>query len=131
MQAAALNPKFTALINALKKTHGIADSVTITVALNDGKLAGYCWYRGQGAYTLMLSPNLDEIEAAGIIGHEIVHVAQRERGDLSLTDSGYVWKGQFYTWDAVPYGKRPHEIEARRAEQPALQRAFNMGIIEL
>lgn len=107
---------------------GIAD-VTIVAAPNDRllkKLSRYevdyqaVLFKNKGVqhiYTLYFRSRLSQPTYTEIICHEAVHMAQQERGDLSLnlTNGECRWKGELFAAD-YPYMERPWEREAFKVQ---------------
>lgn len=50
-----------------------------------------------------------------VLSHELVHLEQKLRGDLTVTDDGFLWKGMFYP-NTYKYQQRPWEKEAFKRE---------------
>lgn len=67
-------------------------------------------------YDMTIHLNHGKISILETVAHEMIHVAQWERGDLQ--DFGYrrLWKGEDHT--LTPYSKRPWEKEAFKKEVP-------------
>lgn len=63
-------------------------------------------------YTLHLRSDITDI--IPIICHEMVHLSQYYRGDLSLKGTTFSWKGMEY--NNINYWSRPWEIEARKEQ---------------
>ena len=114
---------------------GVND-VTVVASLNEKllrKLSKYevdyqaVLFKNKGVnhiYTLYFRPRLGKATYTEILCHEAVHLAQQERGDLSLnlTTGECRWKGELYAANS-PYMERPWEKEAFKI-QSDLQRAY-------
>ena len=63
-------------------------------------------------YALHLKSDVSDI--IDIICHEMVHLSQYNRGDLSLSGTTFYWKGKEYK--NISYWDRPWEKEAKREQ---------------
>ena len=74
-------------------------------------------------YTLYFRPKLSQAVYTEILCHEAVHLAQQERGDLSLNlSTGECrWTGEVYPPD-YPYMERPWEKEAFKVQSVILKK---------
>lgn len=50
-----------------------------------------------------------------VLSHELVHLEQKLRGDLTVTNDGFLWKNTYYP-NTVEYQQRPWEREAFKRE---------------
>jgi len=68
-------------------------------------------------YTILMDSNQDEKTIIGSLAHEMVHVKQFARKELSILNGDYCakWKGVKFS-DDVEYEDMPWEIEANNFE---------------
>ena len=104
------------------------NKVTVVLEFTDedmgSNIYGFCdWndtnYRGRD-FTISIHPKLSKKETLLAIAHEMTHVKQYAKGELS--DSMKVmyrckWQGKQYNTDKIDYWDTPWEIEAHGRER--------------
>lgn len=110
------------------------DDITVVATLNEKMLKrlsrGDIEYKAvvfknkgvSNIYTIYFCPNLSVSTYREILFHEAVHLAQQQRGDLSLnlTTGDCWWHGEKYRSD-FPYMQRPWEKEAFKVQSDILR----------
>ncbi len=64
--------------------------------------------------TIYVDPSLSPNQMKKAVKHEMVHINQMKRGDLSYDNNNVYWKGKIYSRDNMPEGSKqlPWEAEA-------------------
>lgn len=64
--------------------------------------------------SILINNNLSPLKEKEVIKHEMIHVDQIKRGDLTYDDKNVYWKGKRYSRSAMDEGnkKLPWEYEA-------------------
>ena len=64
--------------------------------------------------SILINKNLSPLKEKEVIKHEMIHVDQIKRGDLTYDDKNVYWKGKRYSRSAMDEGnkKLPWEKEA-------------------
>lgn len=75
-----------------------------------------------GSHYVCIFKDCPDDKLAEVIAHEMVHVAQNDRGDLVFDYDNMIfyWKGEKYTQedlDQMEYYDRPWEAEAKKLEK--------------
>lgn len=82
--------------------------------LND--LDVHALIEGDGDVYYIYLKDLSTNRTIKVLSHELIHLEQKIRGDLTIVENGYEWKGNFYPSD-FDYNKRPWENEAFNRER--------------
>jgi len=127
---ARLDTKWNPLIQHLCKRGGIDRDKVAIITESGLDIGGYAAPK-DGYVAIIISADLDEVETAMGIGHEIRHAVQILTGRLIHGGDHFIFDGQRVNVADGGYWSWPHEVDARRYEQPALQAAFNLGIVSL
>lgn len=93
---------------------------TIEIKWTDDEHFSECVNFEDGTYRFLIQKWLHKDQLIQIIGHEMAHVWQYERGSLQSVDATetYIWEGKLYkhTECMEEYLLRPWEMEARALE---------------
>lgn len=78
---------------------------------------GYMECLSPYSYVITLDADLDEVTQLQTLAHEMVHVKQFHRGELSERGPVFKWKGSVVDPKKVEYDDFPWEIEAEEMQQ--------------
>jgi len=87
-------------------------------------LYGLCEHIGTNEYVISIHSRQNLYEYVTTLGHELVHMKQYLRRELSSDCRRMCWKGE--DMSDVPYSQQPWEIEAREL-QHGLAKSFIRG----
>jgi len=76
---------------------------------------GYCHGVGGKYYEISVNSDLSEEDIIKTVLHEMVHVKQYHKGELSLKKQEKVWRGA--KWEGEDYREFPWELEAYELEE--------------
>jgi hypothetical protein len=89
--------------------------VDIFIEIKKQKLNGWCQHNCANEFVLSIDRNLSQDELIKTICHEMVHVKQGVRNELSASNKFCrIWKGSKYN---ISYRHSPWEIEAYYLEE--------------
>jgi hypothetical protein len=64
-------------------------------------------------YFIYLSHTLESYLYKDVMAHELIHIEQFEKGNLSILDNDFfIFKNDTFSYKKITYTRRPHEIEA-------------------
>jgi hypothetical protein len=79
---------------------------------------GLCTQMDKRNFNIQIEDTLDMDELVVTVMHEMIHVKQYVKNEMSDMESGNVrWKSKIYNPDDIDYWEHPWEIEAHRCDE--------------